>query len=612
MKSKSDTKIVIIGMGFLMGYIEPCYTEYVGKENVVKNIIAVTADEESVENKRKEFPFEIRLFDNLSALRDNNPDIILFAPPPSVAPKLIEEVLKVYFDELRKTKMPLPDIYAFPPSPVGKYYLDALGGDINVCNILPNMVKEINGKKLNGTEGNTHVTYPNEKAWPPENKKRLEQFFSPLGGVIDVKPEYVLKMLATLVTVESIPFALFSMVDALKKTGCKINHKDLATCMRGYFEEKYQYFPKNSTKCSTEILNADTRKIIVQFCDSWFTGIIDYLVEQGMEKDKARNIIIAFIDITLHACQHEERETLEVTAKDHATKGGVLERGILCFEALMKDKLMAVFADKKQDKYTSQFFDWIYNTYKVIAEVVALHGRRLSGSELPFEFTEEVHAVVFSLFVKNMLKLGGKEGKDAAVAGIKLYADQRGSRMAKYALKNGDELTMLNYMVYGEWRPKEGDMDIREHSKKPVTNRVYKCPWYTAWEKYGLLEEAEYYCKYIDKMLVKGYNKDLELKVNLIHTCGDECCEFVWDTLEFTDENLALLAEKKKSVGDSCLRSWKYHTGHIISAMSQAAKEILDNSDEVINKTFEDIGIIFGAKAQRLMQEIPENDYYSI
>jgi len=152
----------------------------------------------------------------------------------------------------------------------------------------------------------------------------------------------------------------------------------------------------------------------------------------------------------------------------------------------------------------------------VICEIVALHCERLSGVELPFEFTEEVFAVTHSLFIKNTIKFGGEKDKESVTVGIKPQFDQRVSGMVK------------------------------------------------AWEKYGLLEEGEYYLKHMDYEIAKG---------------------------------------------DNSFKCWEYYTGYIFSEMSQRAKEVLGNADEVINRTFRDIEIIFGKTAVTLIRGISGNNY---
>ena len=177
MKDYADLKFVSIGFGFLAGYLYPCYSRFCKPEKIGSQIAAVTADADTLEFKRQKYAFPIFLDENEKALRQVNPDVILFSPPPAVAPKLAKEVLKPYYDSLRDQGKGLPDLYAFPPSPQGKFYVDLLGKDVHVCNILPNMTREIAGKDLHGAEGNTYVTLPKESSWPEENLQILEKIF---------------------------------------------------------------------------------------------------------------------------------------------------------------------------------------------------------------------------------------------------------------------------------------------------------------------------------------------------------------------------------------------------------------------------------------------------
>ena len=158
-----------------------------------------------------------------------------------------------------------------PPSPAGKYYLDQLGGDINVSNILPNL--------FYGIGGNTFITYPNERHWPLENKERIEEFFKPLGGVMDIKPEHVRHMLAAMVTVEIIKLGLFAMAAALEESGKRVNHQDLAAYLRAYHQQKHKYFPRNTAEMPGEALDSDTLKGIARLYDAWIAALHDYLLE---------------------------------------------------------------------------------------------------------------------------------------------------------------------------------------------------------------------------------------------------------------------------------------------------------------------------------------------
>ena len=72
------------------------------------------------------------------------------------------------------------------------------------------------------------------------------------------------------------------------------------------------------------------------------------------------------------------------------------------------------------------------------------------------------HANLFALIYKAAVDFYGEKGALAADEGTKLYGQQRGGRMAQRAIRDGQPLTMENYLLYGEWVDKNG------HSKNTV------------------------------------------------------------------------------------------------------------------------------------------------
>ena len=158
MKQDQNLRFVIIGMGYLMEYIAPCYSKLLGDKKA-EQMLGVTAEPQAVQTKAKATGIPVILNDNAGALRRMEPDIILFAPPPSLAAPLTESVLVPYFAECRAAGKELPMLFTFPPKPEGKYYQEQLGHDCKVVNILPNMISEICGRTC-AEAGFTMVTLP--------------------------------------------------------------------------------------------------------------------------------------------------------------------------------------------------------------------------------------------------------------------------------------------------------------------------------------------------------------------------------------------------------------------------------------------------------------------
>lgn len=87
MKQDQNLRFVIIGMGYLMEYIAPCYSKLLGDKKA-EQMLGVTAEPQAVQTKAKATGIPVILNDNAGALRRMEPDIILFAPPPSLAAPL--------------------------------------------------------------------------------------------------------------------------------------------------------------------------------------------------------------------------------------------------------------------------------------------------------------------------------------------------------------------------------------------------------------------------------------------------------------------------------------------------------------------------------------------
>lgn len=610
MGNYSDTKFASLGFGFLAGYLYPCYSRFCDPAEIGTHIIAVTADEHTLEEKRSRYPFPIYLNDNERALRELQPDVILFSPPPTVAPELARNVLKPYYDALRSAGSPLPDLYAFPPSPQADFYMDLIGQDLNVCNILPNMTREIAGQDLHGAEGNSYITMPSNANWPQDHIDRLEAVFKPLGGIVYVSPQHTRDMLATLCVAETLPLICFDISDGTDCAGHRVDSSKIAEVMRAQHQSAWGYHPEGSTPCMAENVSPELALALDAFCRAWTQGGIEYMQSVGMDIDTARKIMVSNVDLRLHIVQLEGRDEIERTLRAHATPGGVAERGRLCYELLVSEHIRSSFSKSRPGD--ESFFVFCREVAFEIAKIVAIHGRRMAGQSVPLRFTPEQHAVLYALFVQNARRMAGNSGAEAAHRGTLLYADQRGARMAKRALRDGETLTPLAYMEYGEWSPEPGTMRAEFVSYEPDTvQEAYVCPWHTAWRRFGLMEAGKEYCSCIDYHLVKGFSRNMELTVESNRPAGASCCRFVWKGFALDESKRKALAQKAAELGDSCRKDWVYHTRHIFSAMRDELSK-LEDGEMIVNKTVEDFKVLYGADAAETVTAVDGMDFYEI
>ena len=238
MRPFSEAKVTIIGLGFLMEYIFPCFRRAMGGRAAQLN--AVTADAGDLEGKRRRLGIPVLLNDNAGALRELEPDWIFFAPPPSVAPELVENCLRPYFDGLRGAGTPVPALVAFPPSPAGAFYQEKLGEDLKVVNIIPNMISRV-GEEDVSSQACHLITYPARDNWTPEEKAELGAFLSPMGRRLELTPELTLHVLSAEIATHPLTELADAAARRLTARGAPCTYQEAAGCMRAFHQKARGY-----------------------------------------------------------------------------------------------------------------------------------------------------------------------------------------------------------------------------------------------------------------------------------------------------------------------------------------------------------------------------------
>jgi hypothetical protein len=220
------------------------------------------------------------------------------------------------------------------------------------------------------------------------------------------------------------------------------------------------------------------------------------------------------------------------------------------------------------------------------------------------------HAMLFAFIAKETIDTFGKRGETAITAGVERYGKQRGRRMALRVLADGNELDVMNYLIYGEWEAFPGQMDLRFPTYFPeVRMQNYRCPWYTEWSKRGFLEYGYYYCKNVDAALACGFNGMI---LNLLRnrTNGDECCDFVFINQGVPPEKMEEFKKRNVLIGNKAKMPWEYHTGHIFKTMREAICDAFGAAGEgAVQRALDNYTGEYGVKARNLVLKFAEVDY---
>ena len=229
-------------------------------------------------------------------------------------------------------------------------------------------------------------------------------------------------------------------------------------------------------------------------------------------------------------------------------------------------------------------------------------------------FSETHHAVLFALIDRHTIQnVGTKEGEAVIRRAIQQYGNERGKRMAIRARADGQELTMTNYLVYGEWQPSgltETQSSI-EDTYPDVRMRVTICPWNNAWIEYDLLQYGRIYCQEIDDALVKGFNPELTIEMDKTLSNQGQPCEFVYrDASLASKETLQFIGEQRLKYQKQNTMPWDYHCGHLYKTFNKCLiDEFGATGHKAIRAALDEFVSLFGEEAVRIIQSYQEIDF---
>ncbi len=209
----------------------------------------------------------------------------------------------------------------------------------------------------------------------------------------------------------------------------------------------------------------------------------------------------------------------------------------------------------------------------------------------------EHQATLFALISKRLHEEMGDDAKEIILEATTVYGRERGIRMAKNALANGDEINVITSQAYGEWIPNyQGQMEFGFMQGEPTLQTyISKCAWCAAWEKHDLLEYGKFYCDVVDNAVYQGFDSRYTC-TTLADTMsyGGKRCEFDWE-LAMTESDFEELKAKKEQLGNRFKKDFNFHTAHILEAVGRTvcerAKEV---GEKAVNAGIADYINLFG------------------
>lgn len=122
----------------------------------------------------------------------------------------------------------------------------------------------------------------------------------------------------------------------------------------------------------------------------------------------------------------------------------------------------------------------------------------------------------------------GDEGREAIIAGVRRYGEERGRRLAERVKSEGREPDFASFTVCS-------DLDTGYHRMEPhmeegrLRVEVSYCPLAQALKEWGLEEYGKYFCRNIDAAIMRGYNPErYETVCERNLTEGAETCTIIY------------------------------------------------------------------------------------
>lgn len=229
------------------------------------------------------------------------------------------------------------------------------------------------------------------------------------------------------------------------------------------------------------------------------------------------------------------------------------------------------------------------------------------------QFTIEHHAVMYAYLAGEAMRYG-TAGRCALAKATVRYGNERGKRMAEYAKQENLPCNMLSYSVLKEWRPTgDGQMISGETIRSPeFVTTVKRCEWVEAWKKYDLLPYGNYYCRYVDEAIVKGFNEELHLEIAGLQSLGDPVCVFNWG-YERNDTAEKVLTQMRDAVSDKYVKDFAFHTAHLFGTVTSVLmQELGDCGMEIGENAMKQFKDMFGEEyCQELILVLRENGWYA-
>lgn len=227
--------------------------------------------------------------------------------------------------------------------------------------------------------------------------------------------------------------------------------------------------------------------------------------------------------------------------------------------------------------------------------------------------TERTHAFLAARYYEYLTRQFGQQGKAAFVHATRHYAEQRGRRMARRALRDGEELNWTSYYRYGEWVSSPeciAEGTSNQHSfiryEPEGVLKITRCPWKAQFAEMGVDGTAgALYCSVLDDSIARGFNPGLRYDIDQTMETEEYCIHRL--------QNLDFTPETDLSKRPGVTKDFDYHCGHLYWAFRTVAEAVFGAEGRALaEQVLRDVRERYGEDTEAKLKEYEDTDFEMI
>ena len=228
------------------------------------------------------------------------------------------------------------------------------------------------------------------------------------------------------------------------------------------------------------------------------------------------------------------------------------------------------------------------------------------------EMTELHHAFIVARYYKHLTEAFGEQGEQLFIFATHKYAEQRGSRMAQRAIRDGKPLTFETYRAYGEWQSTDTAQSLMGGFENEVISNtpdyevhINQCPWAHQFKAMNMQACGVVYCTHLDKAIARGFNPYLTFDVP--QSINDhDCCIQIMRDVTFKEGQVF-----EKAGGN--IKGFDYHCGHVLKTFGDLSKAVFAEEGTIVsNSVLSDFSKEYGTEMASTIKHFENTDFNTI